>query len=121
MTELALVCLGGALGSITRYLLGNRISQRSKSTYPLGTFCINVSGALLLGVVTGMGVSQSLMLLFATGFLGAYTTFSTFMNDGFQMLQNGLSRQSAVYVTFTMLLGLIGFASGFGLVRLIYR
>ena len=77
---LIFVGVGGALGSIARYHLGKVIAQRSKNTlFPLGTFIINLSGAVLLGFVTGTGLSGNPYMLIADGFLGAYTTFSTFI------------------------------------------
>ncbi len=113
-----LVGIGGALGSIVRYALSKRISAKSKSIYPLGTFLINLSGALLLGVVMALNVSHSLALLFATGFLGAYTTFSTFMYEIFNLYERGHQRKSALYMALTLALGLLGFALGYYCPRL---
>ena len=108
-----LVGIGGVLGSIVRFALSKRISRASNSAYPLGTFLINVSGALLLGIVAALNVPDSLSLLFATGFLGAYTTFSTFMYEGFTLFEGGCQRQSVLYMASTLALGLLFFALGF--------
>ncbi|MGE5493728.1 MAG: CrcB family protein [Burkholderiales bacterium] len=62
---------GGVFGSITRYYLGKVITQRSKHTlFPIGTFIINLSGAMLLGLVAGIDVSRNINMLIADGFFG---------------------------------------------------
>ncbi|MBC3889024.1 fluoride efflux transporter CrcB [Acetobacterium paludosum] len=104
--EIICVMLGGALGSTARYLLGKRFAARYKSI-PIGTFVINVSGAFLLGFVTGADISQLLYGLFAEGFLGAYTTFSTFMYEDFVLLQNNRILSAIIYISTTVVLGFI--------------
>ena len=80
----ALIALGGALGALARYGLTVWVQQRllPNSTFPWGTFIINVSGSFLLGLTVTLVGSRVLgpqwRPFFATGFLGAYTTFSTF-------------------------------------------
>lgn len=84
-TLLLLVCLGGGLGAALRLVLDGLIRDRSRTSFPVATWLINVSGSLLLGVLTGLTIGQllpdpamSLLLRVAgTGFLGGYTTFST--------------------------------------------
>ncbi|MCX7951401.1 MAG: fluoride efflux transporter CrcB, partial [Clostridiales bacterium] len=73
-----LVGIGGALGSLVRYNLGKIISSKFKNIFPVSIFIINITGAMLLGLVSSIGVKNNLYLLLADGFLGAYTTFSTF-------------------------------------------
>jgi len=112
--EIFFVGLGGAAGSLARYALGHVISKRIKSAFPWGTLLINVSGALLLGIVTGLDVPQSTALLLADGFLGAYTTFSTFMYEGFHLFRNKRAN-AAIYIIGSFVLGLAFFALGFTL------
>lgn len=83
-----LVGSGGILGSLLRYLLGKFISERSNTVFPIGTFVINITGALLLGIVTSFGNNNGIYLFFGTGFLCAYTTFSTFMYEGFNLFKD---------------------------------
>jgi fluoride exporter len=77
-----LVAVGGALGATARYLLDRAIATRQTSPFPLGTLVINLTGSIALGGLLGWAVCHQLpssMLAWAgTGFLGAYTTFSTF-------------------------------------------
>lgn len=80
------IAAGGALGAVARYGVGIWAAGRWGSAFPWGTFLINVSGSLLLGLfsawsVRRVGLPTELRLFFAVGFCGAYTTFSTFALD----------------------------------------
>jgi CrcB protein len=108
-----LVGVGGALGSIVRYSLGKVMSEKRKSWFPLGTFVINITGAVLLGVLSSTNVSSNMYLLLGDGFLGAYTTFSTFMYEGFNLFQDNKKLNALVYIFCSLILGVIGFSTGF--------
>lgn len=110
--EYILLGIGGAFGSLTRYKLGNIISKRTKSKFPFGTFIINITGAFLLGVLTSSGISKNMSILLADGFMGAYTTFSTFMYEGFNLFQYRKKLNAFVYVILTLILGILGFYLG---------
>ena len=110
--DILLVGLGGAAGSVARYMLGQAVARRTKKSFPWGTFAVNVSGALLLGIVLGMRVPQSAALLLADGFLGAYTTFSTFMYEGFHLFRDN-RLNAIVYIAGSLATGLASFAIGF--------
>jgi CrcB protein len=110
--EYIIVGIGGVLGSITRYALGKFISERSNTMFPIGTFIINITGALLLGVVAAYQASKGVYLLFGDGFLGAYTTFSTFMYEGFNLFQDKEKLNAFIYILGSLLLGIIGFSIG---------
>ncbi|MBU4540145.1 MAG: fluoride efflux transporter CrcB [Firmicutes bacterium] len=110
--EIVCVIIGGALGSTTRFYLGKRFASRHKHL-PVGTFIINVSGAFLLGVVSGFDISTLLYGLFAEGFLGAYTTFSTFMFEDFVLLQNNRILSAIIYVLATLVVSFLTFYGGF--------
>jgi CrcB protein len=112
MTEVLIVGAGGAFGSIARYALGKKIAAGSNSGFPVETFIINVSGAFLLGIVISIPIPHSLYLLFADGFLGAYTTFSTFMAEGFSLWKNNNRLNALTYVLGSLLLGLAGITAG---------
>jgi fluoride exporter len=119
--SLIYVGVGGAFGSIARYHLGKVIAQRSKGTFPVGTFIINLSGALLLGSVTGIDVSRNVYMLIADGFLGAYTTFSTFMYEGFNLFQDNEKKNAVTYISGTLILGIIGYMIGFGISKILNK
>lgn len=104
--------LGGIFGGLARFELGKRISQKSGLIFPLGTFIINITGAILLGIITGINPGNSFYLLFGEGFLGAYTTFSTFMYEGFNLYEKNEKLNAITYILSSLILGIIGFVAG---------
>ncbi len=96
IAKTCLVGLGGFLGANARYWLGLWITGRWGAQFPWATFAINVTGSFLLGVLLEflaergeLNAGPTLRLLLAVGFLGAYTTFSTFEYDNLQLLMLG--------------------------------
>jgi CrcB protein len=112
-----LVFLGGGAGSLARYLLGLGLGRWSQH-FPAGTFAINVIGSLLLGLLFGFAYAhefrheQELTLLLGTGFLGGFTTFSTFELEGFSLLSNGHIVTGAAYLLGSVAAGLTAAALG---------
>ena len=96
--DLMFVGLGGALGSLTRYQIGKVISEKARTTFPIGTFVINITGAFLLGLISSLNVGKNMYLLLADGYLGAYTTFSTFMYEGFNLFQENEKMNAFTYI-----------------------
>jgi CrcB protein len=91
---LAGLVVAGAVGAVARYLLDGLVhDQATDGEFPWGTFVINVSGSLLLGVITGWGLyhafSATPRVWLGTGFCGAYTTFSTFTFETVRLLEEG--------------------------------
>lgn len=92
---LALAVVGaGALGAASRYLVEGWIQERWRGPFPIGTFVINVSGSLGLGILTGVFAAHvsapaDVKVLVGTGFLGAYTTFSTLAYESVQLGREG--------------------------------
>lgn len=107
------VGIGGILGSVTRYKIGEVVTSRVKIGFPIGTFLINISGAFLLGIVNGLGIKGYVSMLLADGFLGAYTTFSTFMYEGCNLFQNDKKLKSLIYIISSVILGVIGYFIGY--------
>jgi len=108
-----LIALGGALGGTARYGLGKLISKRFKSVFPLATFCVNITGAVLFGLFFAANTGVSASLFFGEGFFGAYTTFSTFMYEGFCLLRSGEKISFIAYVIGAVITGVIGFYLGY--------
>lgn len=104
--NILLVALGGAGGSVLRYLLSN-----INTSFPWGTFTVNVLGSLLIGLLVGFvskGVlSPEMKLLLVTGFCGGFTTFSTFANESFDMMKAGDVLQTALYVGASVIIGIL--------------
>ena len=113
-----LVGLGGALGSIFRYLTSVVVTKYLQTTFPLATFTPNILGCLIIGVLLGLFERQQLTdpdlkLLFITGFCGGYTTFSTFASENINLFQSGNSLTAFLYIASSILTSL--FAVWFGL------
>lgn len=94
LTKICWVGLGGFLGANARYWLGGWIAQRYGTLFPWGTFVINVSGSFILGlfavlIAERLIVPPYLRLLVAIGFVGAYTTFSTFEYETLALAERG--------------------------------
>jgi fluoride exporter len=92
MLIIALVGLGGAIGSVARYLVSTRIQQASHSGFPWGTYVVNGTGSLLIGIVFAMfngGLyGDELLVFLVAGVLGGYTTFSTFAVENLKLIEN---------------------------------
>lgn len=108
-----LVGIGGALGSLCRFSLGHHISTKYQHSFPFGTFLINITGALALGFIVGIDPPKSSMLLLADGFLGAYTTFSTFMYEGYSLTKEHMPAVGMVYLAGSVATGVLGYIIGF--------
>lgn len=120
--EIGWVSLGGFVGANARYLVGDWISARVAGPYPWSTFAINVSGSLAIGVlltllVERLALAPAWRLLLVTGFLGAYTTFSSFMLDSVSLLLAGHFGIALLYLLGSNVAGLLAVAIGIGLAR----
>ena len=113
MERVAAISLGAVLGANARYWLGLWMDTRFATRFPLGTLVINVTGCLLLGffiaLTTGrVALAPRWRLLFAVGFLGSYTTFSTFGVETVTLLDEGSSALALGNVLLSVLGGLLG-------------
>src|ERR1051325_6113507 len=100
----------GALGAVARFAIGSACGRLFATSFPIGTMVINISGSLLLGwfAVAGqqMMLSDTLRLAVAVGFVGAYTTFSTFMYESNKLVQDGAAIQAGANLILSLVLGL---------------
>ncbi len=104
-TPLLLVALGGALGAVARFVVGAGFARRVGVDWPWGTLFINLSGCFLIAVFSARLQSPSLRYLLPIGFVGAYTTFSTFEFETVRLLQLGRPGGALAYVALSNLLG----------------
>ncbi|HEY0995622.1 MAG TPA: fluoride efflux transporter CrcB [Gemmatimonadaceae bacterium] len=116
------VALGGAIGSVARYLLGTFVQGRAGPSFPLGTLLINIVGSFLIGVILEMALDASAMsplarLFLATGFCGGFTTFSTFSYETARLVEEGEATRAVVYVMLSVGVSLTATLLGFMLVR----
>jgi CrcB protein len=96
----ALVGLGGAIGAVARYLLGEAIPAES---FPFGTLTVNVLGSFVLGFVTFLGVGEELLLFVGTGACGSFTTFSSFSVDTVGLYEDGQDYRAIAFATANLL------------------
>jgi CrcB protein len=83
------VAVLGGIGAIARFVVDGTIGSRVSTNFPLGTFAINISGALILGLLAGLAVTGSALVLAGTATLGSYTTFSTWMFESQRLAEDG--------------------------------
>ena len=119
--------MGGALGSIGRVLMSNFVTRFAGEEFPFGTIVVNVTGAILMGVLAGYGESEPGKLLFSQsartflmiGLLGGYTTFSSFSLQTFLLIEQGNMTGAFLNVLLSVLLCLAGIWVGFMAIRAI--
>ena len=117
MVNLILVATGGAAGALTRYVI-DKIALTKLSSSIAGTFFVNVSGSFLLGLLAGFLLSHpsnwsgEVRLFLAVGFLGSYTTFSTFSMATVNSLESGDFLNAATNIGSSVVFGLLAAAIG---------
>lgn len=117
--------LGGAIGSIGRVLMTNTVSRWAGDEFPFGTIAVNVTGALLMGLLAGYGNTEPGRLLFSPaartflmiGVLGGYTTFSSFSLQTFLLLEQGNVSGALLNILLSVLLCVAGIWIGFMTIR----
>ncbi|HEY3669539.1 MAG TPA: fluoride efflux transporter CrcB [Acidimicrobiia bacterium] len=114
-----LVAVAGALGALGRYGVHGLVQSRVASRFPYGTVVVNVTGSLMLGLVVGLATYQGLdadvRTVVGTGFIGAYTTFSSFSYDTFGLIEAGEVRPALANALGSVVVGLAAATAGFAL------
>lgn len=122
--NLLLVAIGGAVGSVARYAVATLSQGIGVSTFPLGTFVVNIVGCLLIGFLSASigqhgGLGETVRLLLVTGFCGGFTTFSTFMSENVHLAESGEVAMMALYLGVSVALGFLAVMFGAWLCRII--
>jgi len=116
VSTLAYVALGSAFGAPARYLLDRVIQSRREGVFPWGTWAINITGCFALGLLVSLAhghtVDARLMAAAATGFLGSYTTFSTFTWETMRLVEDGAFVEALLNITVSAVLGVAAAAGG---------
>lgn len=121
---LILVGIGGFLGAVARYLVDGWVSRATSGTFPFGTLVINVSGSFVLGLLFALAIERAALpgevrAPVMIGFLGAYTTFSTWMLESWRMIEDGAMLTALANLGGSLVLGLIAVVLGLVLGRAI--
>ena len=116
--NLLAIALGGAIGSVARYLLSSFVLRVSGTLFPLGTFVVNILGCLVFGAIAGASsqriqVAPALRLFLLTGILGGFTTFSSYAFESFTLMRDGQMLWAAINVAGQVIAGLIGMWAGY--------
>jgi CrcB protein len=106
------VALLSGIAALGRFLLVALISSRATAAFPLGTFLVNTTGALLLGLLTGLAVEGDALLLLGAATLGSYTTFSTWMLETHRLTEDGEIAIAAINVLLSLAVGIGAVALG---------
>jgi CrcB protein len=105
------VVIGGA-GSVLRFLVDGLVSSAAGRDFPFGTMVINVSGAVVLGLLAGLALSDTEALLAGTAAVGSYTTFSTWMLETQRLAEERQHRKAVLNVVVSLVLGVAAAALG---------
>ncbi len=111
MVWVGVVLIGGA-GSVLRYAVDGAIASRTGRTFPYGTLVVNLSGSVLLGLVTGLALSHNAALLAGTAAVGSYTTFSTWMFETQRLAEDRQTLNLAMNVVVSLVAGVAAAALG---------
>jgi CrcB protein len=116
------IAIGGSLGSIARYWVGTTVAGRMGTRFPYGTLIVNISACLIMGLSLEFfdrhaSLNPSWRFLFPLGFVGAYSTYSTFEWEIFSSLNSGAFWIAILYVTVSLVSGLIAVTLGVSLAR----
>ena len=100
------VMLIGGIGSVLRFLVDRAVARRAARSFPFGTLTVNISGAALLGFLGGLALSKDAALLAGTAFVGAYTTFSTWMLETDRLSEERQMSAAFANIVVSVVLGL---------------
>ena len=107
----AVIIIGGA-GSVVRFLADGLVASAAGRDFPFGTLAVNVSGAMILGLLTGLALGHDQALLAGTAAVGSYTTFSTWMFETDRLAEERQFRRAAANVVVSLVLGVAAAALG---------
>jgi CrcB protein len=100
------VAVIGGIGSVLRFLIDRAVARRAARAFPFGTLVVNISGAALLGFLAGLALSKDAALLAGTAFVGAYTTFSTWMLETQRLSEERQAWTALVNIVVSVVLGM---------------
>ncbi|MFV0420776.1 fluoride efflux transporter CrcB [Oleidesulfovibrio sp.] len=124
MQKLLLIALAGGLGSLSRYTLAGIVQRFCGASFPAGTFVVNVLGCFLFGFVWGfledrLSISPTTRVIILTGFMGAFTTFSTFIFESVNLISASQWFYTLLNIAGQIVIGIVLLAAGLALGKLL--
>ena len=122
--KLLIIGLGGFLGSILRYVTVRLVDSKLNALFPYGTLTVNIVGSFLLGIIYMLalrkaGLTENGRLFLGVGFCGGFTTFSAFALENFSLMQQKLMGTSVLYISLSVVAGILALAAGVWVSRFI--
>ncbi len=122
--SLILIGIGGFAGAIARYLVGGFVLERVGGSFPWGTFAVNIIGSFILGLLFALTTERALLPAeirgpVFIGFLGAFTTFSTYMLESWRLVEDGAIILAVANIAGSVAVGLVAVVAGLAIGRLI--
>ena len=96
----------GGIGSVSRFVVDRAVARRAVRSFPFGTLTVNITGAVLLGFITGLALNHHAALLTGTAFVGAYTTFSTWMLETHRLAEERQIGPAVANIVVSVALGI---------------
>jgi len=114
MTAVLWLCvlLAGGIGAVSRFTIDRRVITRTAGSYPWGTFTVNITGAMILGILSGLAPHPHLALIAGTGAIGSYTTFSTWMLETNRLGEERQIRLALINIAASITAGVAAAALG---------
>ena len=115
---LLVVAVGGALGSVARYLFSTAVLRATGSLFPVGTFAVNVTGCFVFGLIAGAAeqrvqLAPEMRMFLLVGILGGFTTFSSYAFESFALVRDGQFAAAAINIAGQVVAGLAGMWAGY--------
>jgi fluoride exporter len=121
MKIILLIGIGSFIGGIFRYLLSLFIQNKFLSAFPFGTLTVNIIGCFLIGIIFGLSergnITMEWRLFLVTGFLGGFTTFSSFSNETVALFRDGQLWHAFTYIITSVAIGLLATFTGISLIK----
>lgn len=124
MVQIFNLILGGIIGTVSRYLLSSGVYRVFGTSFPYGTFTVNILGCFLVGLFASLMdekivLNTNLRLLFMVGFCGAFTTFSTLIYESYNLIKDGDTLKALLNILLSVIVGFMVFKIGIDLGKII--